>query len=83
MGNKKAPWKLVVSMHTSTFSMIAQIRSRPAPVVSARAFVSGSTAWHRAFRFRQYLRSMKMTDGEQPDLLLLSSRALIRRVCVV
>jgi len=59
MGNKKAPWKLVVSMHTSTFSMIAQIRSRPPPVVSTRAFVSGSTAWHGAFRFRQYLRSMK------------------------
>ena len=77
------PWKLVVSMHTSTFSMIAQIRSRPPPVVSTRAFVSGSTAWHGAFRFRQYLRSMKTTDGEQPDLLLRSSRALIRRVCVV
>jgi RecA-family ATPase len=28
---------------------------------------SGSTAWHGAFRFRQYLRDVKATDGEQPD----------------
>jgi RecA-family ATPase len=29
--------------------------------------LSGSTAWHGAFRFRQYLTSAKPTDGEQPD----------------
>jgi RecA-family ATPase len=29
--------------------------------------LSGSTAWHGAFRFRQYLTSVKPTDGEQPD----------------
>jgi RecA-family ATPase len=29
--------------------------------------LSGSTAWHGAFRFRQYLTSVKPIDGEQPD----------------
>jgi RecA-family ATPase len=29
--------------------------------------LSGSTAWHGAFRFRQYLKSAKASDGDQPD----------------
>jgi RecA-family ATPase len=29
--------------------------------------LSGSTAWHGAFRFRQYLKSAKASDGEQPE----------------
>jgi len=29
--------------------------------------ISGSTAWHGAFRFRQYLTAPKCGDGEQPD----------------
>ena len=29
--------------------------------------ISGSTAWHGAFRFRQYLTSVKLEAGEQPD----------------
>jgi hypothetical protein len=29
--------------------------------------VSGSTVWHGAFRFRQYLKGTKPTGGEQPD----------------
>jgi RecA-family ATPase len=29
--------------------------------------ISGSTAWHGAFRFRQYLKGAKPSDGEQPD----------------
>jgi len=29
--------------------------------------ISGSTAWHAAFRFRQYLYGIKEEDGEQPD----------------
>jgi RecA-family ATPase len=29
--------------------------------------ISGSTAWHGAFRFRQYLKGVKVTDGEQPE----------------
>ena len=29
--------------------------------------ISGSTAWHGAFRFRQYLTGVKTDAGEQPD----------------
>jgi RecA-family ATPase len=29
--------------------------------------ISGSTAWHGAFRFRQYLTGVKPDGGEQPD----------------
>jgi RecA-family ATPase len=29
--------------------------------------ISGSTAWHGAFRFRQYLTGVKFEDGEPPD----------------
>jgi RecA-family ATPase len=29
--------------------------------------ISGSTAWHGAFRFRQYLKGLKPEPGEQPD----------------
>lgn len=29
--------------------------------------ISGSTAWHGAFRFRQYLKGVKSGEGEQPD----------------
>jgi RecA-family ATPase len=29
--------------------------------------ISGSTAWHGAFRFRQYLKGVKPEAGEQPD----------------
>ena len=29
--------------------------------------LSGSTAWHGAFRFRQYLKGAKQEGGEQPD----------------
>ena len=29
--------------------------------------ISGSTAWHGAFRFRQYLSGVKPGDAEQPD----------------
>jgi hypothetical protein len=29
--------------------------------------ISGSTAWHGAFRFRQYLNGIKPDAGEQPE----------------
>jgi RecA-family ATPase len=35
--------------------------------ISSGSGISGSTAWHGAFRFRQYLRGVKPSDGEQPD----------------
>jgi RecA-family ATPase len=35
--------------------------------ISSGSGISGSTAWHGAFRFRQYLTSIKPEAGEQPD----------------
>jgi RecA-family ATPase len=35
--------------------------------ISSGSGISGSTAWHGAFRFRQYLTSVRPDDGEQPD----------------
>jgi RecA-family ATPase len=35
--------------------------------VQSGSGISGSTAWHGAFRFRQYLKGVKPDGGEQPD----------------
>lgn len=35
--------------------------------INSGSGLSGSTAWHGAFRFRQYLKGVKPADGEQPD----------------
>jgi RecA-family ATPase len=35
--------------------------------IASGSGISGSTAWHGAFRFRQYLRGIKSDGGEQPD----------------
>ena len=35
--------------------------------ITSGSGISGSTAWHGAFRFRQYLKGAKADDGEQPD----------------
>jgi RecA-family ATPase len=35
--------------------------------ISSGSGISGSTAWHGAFRFRQYLKGAKGDTGEQPD----------------
>jgi RecA-family ATPase len=35
--------------------------------IASGSGISGSTAWHGAFRFRQYLKGLKATDGEQPE----------------
>jgi RecA-family ATPase len=35
--------------------------------IASGSGISGSTAWHGAFRFRQYLKSAKVEAGEQPD----------------
>jgi RecA-family ATPase len=35
--------------------------------IASGSGISGSTAWHGAFRFRQYLTSVKTDNGEQPD----------------
>jgi RecA-family ATPase len=35
--------------------------------IASGSGISGSTAWHGAFRFRQYLKGVKAGDGEQPE----------------
>jgi RecA-family ATPase len=35
--------------------------------INSGSGISGSTAWHGAFRFRQYLKGVKASDGEQPE----------------
>jgi RecA-family ATPase len=35
--------------------------------IASGSGISGSTAWHGAFRFRQYLKGVKATDGEQSE----------------
>jgi RecA-family ATPase len=35
--------------------------------VQSGSGISGSTAWHGAFRFRQYLKGVRPDGGEQPD----------------
>lgn len=35
--------------------------------IASGSGTSGSTAWHGAFRFRQYLTGIKPVEGEQPD----------------
>jgi RecA-family ATPase len=34
--------------------------------INSGSGISGSTAWHSAFRFRQYLKGVKADDSEQP-----------------
>jgi RecA-family ATPase len=35
--------------------------------INSGSGISGSTAWHGAFRFRQYLKGVKPENGEAPD----------------
>jgi RecA-family ATPase len=35
--------------------------------INSGSGISGSTAWHGAFRFRYYLKGVKASDGEQQD----------------
>ena len=35
--------------------------------INSGSGISGSTAWHGAFRFRQYLKGVKAEDSDQPD----------------
>src|SRR5690242_4241464 len=35
--------------------------------IASGSGISGSTAWHGAFRFRQFLTGVKAEPGEQPD----------------
>jgi RecA-family ATPase len=60
------------AMHMQALAMVAHgsvtVLSHPSlQGISSGTGLSGSTAWHGAFRFRQYLTSLKATDGEAPD----------------
>jgi RecA-family ATPase len=58
--------------HMQALAMVANgsvtILSHPSlQGMSSGSGISGSTAWHGAFRFRQYLTSAKPEPGEQPE----------------
>jgi RecA-family ATPase len=60
------------AMHMQALAMVAEgsvtVLSHPSLAgVSSGSGISGSTAWHGAFRFRQYLKSAKSDGDEQPD----------------
>jgi hypothetical protein len=60
------------AMHMQALAMVAggsaTILSHPSlQGIASGTGLSGSTAWHSAFRFRQYLKGIKPADGEQPD----------------
>lgn len=60
------------AMHMQALAMVAggsvTVLSHPSlQGISSGSGISGSTAWHGAFRFRQYLKGIKPEDGEQPD----------------
>lgn len=59
------------AMHMQALAMVSHgsvtILSHPSlQGINSGSGLSGSTAWHGAFRFRQYLKGPK-GDGEQPD----------------
>jgi RecA-family ATPase len=60
------------AMHMQALAMVAggsvTVLSHPSLTgISSGSGISGSTAWHGAFRFRQYLKGTKPDAGEQPD----------------
>ena len=60
------------AMHMQALAMVANgsvtVLSHPSLAgIASGSGISGSTAWHGAFRFRQYLRGVKPDAGEQPD----------------
>jgi RecA-family ATPase len=60
------------AMHMQALAKVAggsvTVLSHPSLAgIASGSGISGSTAWHGAFRFRQYLKGVKATDGEQPE----------------
>jgi RecA-family ATPase len=60
------------AMHMQALAKVASgsvtVLSHPSLTgINSGTGISGSTAWHGAFRFRQYLRGVKADGGEQPD----------------
>jgi RecA-family ATPase len=60
------------AMHMQALAMVAAgsvtVLSHPSlQGIASGSGISGSTAWHGAFRFRQYLKGIKPDSGEQPN----------------
>jgi RecA-family ATPase len=60
------------AMHMQALAMVAggsvTVLSHPSLAgIASGSGISGSTAWHGAFRFRMYLKGVKPDEGEQPD----------------
>lgn len=60
------------AQHMQALAMVAggsvTILSHPSlSGINSGTGISGSTAWHGAFRFRQYLTGVKAESGEQPE----------------
>ena len=60
------------AMHVQALAMVAEgsvtVLSHPSlQGINSGSGLSGSTAWHGAFRFRQYLKAVRSGDGEQPE----------------
>ena len=60
------------AMHMQALALVAggsvTVLSHPSlQGMASGSGISGSTAWHGAFRFRQYLTGIKPSDGDQPD----------------
>jgi RecA-family ATPase len=60
------------AMHMQALAMVAggsvTVLSHPSlQGIASGTGLSGSTAWHGAFRFRQYLTSVKVDGDERPD----------------
>jgi len=60
------------AMHMQALAMVAEgsvtVLSHPSlQGIASGSGISGSTAWHGAFRFRQYLKGVKPDSGERPD----------------
>jgi RecA-family ATPase len=58
--------------HMRTLAQVAEgaltVLSHPSlQGINSGSGISGSTAWHGAFRFRHYLKGVKADAGEQPD----------------
>jgi RecA-family ATPase len=60
------------AMHMQALAMVAggsvTTLSHPSLAgIASGSGISGSTAWHSAFRFRQYLKGIKPDGGDEPD----------------
>src|SRR5215831_2714961 len=60
------------AMHMQALAMVASgsvtVLSHPSlQGINSGSGISGSTGWHGAFRFRQYLKGVKPESSEQPD----------------